>query len=101
MTNVTPEQLEEFESAFRSFDKDESNTLDPDELSGALRSLGVAEEVRPPYLVHVVMITDQTSRQTRICKRCCTRPTARRSHLVPSSTSSCVRCLGGSLSWLT
>ncbi|KAL8283147.1 hypothetical protein RQP46_005925 [Phenoliferia psychrophenolica] len=44
LTNVTPEQLEEFESAFRAFDKDNSNTLDSDELRGALRSLGVPEE---------------------------------------------------------
>lgn len=48
MTNVTPEKLEEFESAFRAFDKDYSNTLDTDELTGALRSLGVAEQVRDP-----------------------------------------------------
>lgn len=43
-TNVTPEQLEEFESAFRSFDKDHSNTLDLDELLGALGSLGLSEK---------------------------------------------------------
>ncbi|KAI5475290.1 actin cross-linking [Pseudohyphozyma bogoriensis] len=45
VTNVTPEQLEEFESAFRAFDKDLSNTLDLDELVGALGSLGIAEQV--------------------------------------------------------
>ncbi|KAK4704874.1 hypothetical protein P7C70_g1343, partial [Phenoliferia sp. Uapishka_3] len=43
MTNVTPEQLEEFESAFRTFDKDLNNSLDADELVGALGSLGVSE----------------------------------------------------------
>ncbi|GAA5972877.1 hypothetical protein JCM11641_003984 [Rhodosporidiobolus odoratus] len=42
-TSVTPEQLEEFESAFRAFDKDGKNTLDLDELAGALGSLGVLE----------------------------------------------------------
>ncbi|BGP20152.1 hypothetical protein JCM10213_000763 [Rhodosporidiobolus nylandii] len=41
-TNVTPEQLEEFESAFRAFDKDGKNLLDLDELAGALGSLGIS-----------------------------------------------------------
>lgn len=41
VTNVTPEQLEEYESTFRAFDKDQSNTLNRDELQGALNSLGV------------------------------------------------------------
>lgn len=42
---VTPEQLEEFESAFRAFDIDGSNSLDSDELAAALRSLGISEVV--------------------------------------------------------
>ncbi|GAA5930125.1 uncharacterized protein JCM15063_004723 [Sporobolomyces koalae] len=42
-TLLKPEQLEEFESAFRAFDKDERNKLDMDQLVGALGSLGVAE----------------------------------------------------------
>ncbi|GAA5865515.1 hypothetical protein JCM1840_001425 [Sporobolomyces johnsonii] len=42
-TTATPEQLEEWESAFRAFDKDGSNALDLDELSGALGSLGISE----------------------------------------------------------
>jgi len=46
-TSLTSEQLEEFESAFRAFDKDGRNKLGLDELVGALRSLGVAEIVRP------------------------------------------------------
>ncbi|KAF7721919.1 hypothetical protein EC973_003932 [Apophysomyces ossiformis] len=41
MTNLTPAQLEEFEQAFRHFDKDGSNTLSPPELNAALASLGV------------------------------------------------------------
>lgn len=45
MTSVTPEQKEEFESAFRTFDRDESNTLDMDELAGALASLGISDFV--------------------------------------------------------
>ncbi|GAA6026519.1 hypothetical protein JCM8202_002814 [Rhodotorula sphaerocarpa] len=40
---VSPEQLEEFDSAFRAFDKDGFNKLDLDQLSGALSSLGVGE----------------------------------------------------------
>ncbi|GAA6064413.1 hypothetical protein JCM10212_002840, partial [Sporobolomyces blumeae] len=40
---LAPEQIEEFESAFRAFDRDGKNALDRDELAGALRSLGVGE----------------------------------------------------------
>ncbi|KAG9295436.1 hypothetical protein G9A89_013465 [Geosiphon pyriformis] len=40
MTNLTPGQLEEFESTFRHFDKDSSNTLNLFEFSAALASLG-------------------------------------------------------------
>ncbi|BGP27742.1 actin cross-linking [Rhodotorula toruloides] len=42
-SSVTPEQLEDFESAFRAFDKDGNNALDLDELAGALSSMGVLE----------------------------------------------------------
>lgn len=42
---VAPEQLEEFETAFRAFDKEGHNRLDLDQLSGALSSLGVGEVV--------------------------------------------------------
>lgn len=45
---VAPEQLEEFETAFRAFDKEGVNRLDLDQLSGALSSLGVGEVVSPP-----------------------------------------------------
>lgn len=41
MTNLTPAQLEEFESTFRYFDKEESNTLNPAETVAALASLGI------------------------------------------------------------
>ncbi|CAK5284052.1 unnamed protein product [Mycena citricolor] len=41
MTNLTPAQLEQFESTFRYFDKDETNTLSQPELSAALASLGI------------------------------------------------------------
>lgn len=42
MTNLTPIQLEEFESVFRHFDKDVSNTLQEVEFAAALASLGLA-----------------------------------------------------------
>lgn len=41
MTNLTPAQLEQFESTFRYFDKDESNTLNESEMTAALASLGI------------------------------------------------------------
>ncbi|KAF9452931.1 hypothetical protein P691DRAFT_659813 [Macrolepiota fuliginosa MF-IS2] len=41
MTNLTPAQLEQFESTFRYFDKDESNTLNLAEMIAALASLGI------------------------------------------------------------
>lgn len=42
MTNLTPIQLEEFESVFRHFDRDVSNSLQEVEFAGALASLGLA-----------------------------------------------------------
>ena len=41
MTNLTPIQLEEFESVFRHFDRDGSNTLHELEFSAALASLSL------------------------------------------------------------
>ncbi|CCL98843.1 uncharacterized protein FIBRA_00849 [Fibroporia radiculosa] len=41
MTNLTPAQLEQFESTFRYFDKDETNTLNLSEMAAALASLGI------------------------------------------------------------
>lgn len=41
MTNLTPAQLEQFESTFRYFDRDETNTLILSEFSAALASLGI------------------------------------------------------------
>ena len=48
MTNLTPAQLEQFESTFRYFDKDESNTLELAEMTAALASLGIIYPVRNP-----------------------------------------------------
>lgn len=45
MTNLTPAQLEQFESTFRYFDKDETNTLNQFEMSAALASLGIVYPV--------------------------------------------------------
>lgn len=41
MTNLTPAQLEQFESTFRYFDRDETNTLNQPEMVAALASLGI------------------------------------------------------------
>ncbi|KAA1469945.1 hypothetical protein DENSPDRAFT_920749 [Dentipellis sp. KUC8613] len=41
MTNLTPAQLEQFESTFRYFDRDETNTLNQSELVAALASFGI------------------------------------------------------------
>jgi len=41
MSNLTPAQLEQFESTFRYFDRDESNTLNISEMAAALASLGI------------------------------------------------------------
>ncbi|KAI1335545.1 calponin homology domain-containing protein [Xylariaceae sp. FL0016] len=41
MTNLTPIQLEEFESVFRHFDRDDTNSLSELEFSAALASLGL------------------------------------------------------------
>ncbi|KAF4577056.1 alpha-actinin family protein [Pleurotus pulmonarius] len=41
MTNLTPAQLEQFESTFRYFDRDESNTLSQPEMGAALASLSI------------------------------------------------------------
>ncbi|KAM0790463.1 hypothetical protein ACM66B_003340 [Microbotryomycetes sp. NB124-2] len=42
-TDVSPKDLEEFDSAFRSFDKDGLGSLTVDQLAGALGALGVVE----------------------------------------------------------
>lgn len=50
-TTVSPKDLEEFDSAFRSFDKEALGRLDLDQLSGALGALGVAEIVSDDSLL--------------------------------------------------
>jgi len=41
LSNLTPAQIEQFESTFRYFDKDETNTLNLSEMAAALASLGI------------------------------------------------------------
>lgn len=53
MTNLTPIQLEEFESVFRHFDRDSSNTLQEIEFSAALASLGVVYDEREMHETYV------------------------------------------------
>lgn len=53
MTNLTPIQLEEFESVFRHFDRDGTNSLQELEFSAALASLGLVydeEEMHGKFL---------------------------------------------------
>lgn len=53
MTNLTPIQLEEFESVFRHFDRDGSNTLTEIEFSAALASLGLVYDEAEMHDVYV------------------------------------------------
>lgn len=53
MTNLTPIQLEEFESVFRHFDRDASNTLHELEFSAALASLGLVYDEEEMHQVYV------------------------------------------------
>ncbi len=50
MTNLTPAQLEQFESTFRYFDKDESKELNQSEMAAALASLGIVYSVSLMFL---------------------------------------------------
>ncbi|ANB13948.1 hypothetical protein AWJ20_4900 [Sugiyamaella lignohabitans] len=54
MTNLTPIQLEEFESVFRFFDKGQRNSLQESEFSGALASLGLVYSEEEMHQVFVV-----------------------------------------------
>jgi len=41
VSNLTPQQLEEYTNAFRHFDKDNNNLLNKDELKAVLQSIGI------------------------------------------------------------
>ncbi|KAI0087028.1 calponin homology domain-containing protein [Irpex rosettiformis] len=58
MTNLTPAQLEQFESTFRYFDKDESNTLEPAEMTAALASLGIVYSEEDMFLIYDQLVQD-------------------------------------------
>ncbi|KAI0338856.1 hypothetical protein BDW22DRAFT_651504 [Trametopsis cervina] len=58
MTNLTPAQLEQFETTFRYFDKDESNTLEPTEMTAALASLGIVYSEEDMYLIYDQLVQD-------------------------------------------
>lgn len=60
MTNLTPAQLEQFESTFRYFDKDETNTLSQTEMTAALASLGIVYSVSLPCRVWIWLYNDCT-----------------------------------------
>lgn len=58
MTNLAPAQLEQFESTFRYFDKDESNTLNQFEMSAALASLGIVYSDEDMDLIYDQLMVD-------------------------------------------
>lgn len=58
MTNLTPAQLEEFESTFRYFDKDETNTLALTEMIAALASLGIVYSEEDMDLIYDQLVAD-------------------------------------------
>lgn len=58
MTNLTPAQLEQFESTFRYFDRDESNTLELAEMTAALASLGIIYPEEDMYLIYDQLVQD-------------------------------------------
>jgi len=66
MTNLTPAQLEQFESTFRYFDKDETNTLTVSELTAALASLGIVYSVSRSITTYEdVFLKENTGRRHR------------------------------------
>jgi Ca2+-binding EF-hand superfamily protein len=58
MTNLTPAQLEEFETTFRYFDKDETNTLNLAEMIAALASLGIVYSEEDMDLIYDQLVSD-------------------------------------------
>ncbi|KAF9525906.1 actin cross-linking [Crepidotus variabilis] len=58
MTNLTPAQLEQFESTFRYFDKDESNTLNIAEMVAALASLGIVYSEEDMDIIYDQLVSE-------------------------------------------
>lgn len=52
LSQLTPAQLEEFESTFRHFDVDGNNTLAIEEFEAALAALSISFSVRPSFLIN-------------------------------------------------
>ncbi|CUA68761.1 Alpha-actinin-like protein 1 [Schizosaccharomyces pombe 972h-] [Rhizoctonia solani] len=58
MSNLTPAQLEQFESTFRYFDRDETNTLELAEMTSALASLGIVYSEEDLITIHEQLTED-------------------------------------------
>ncbi|QRV77667.1 Calponin homology (CH) domain [Ceratobasidium sp. AG-Ba] len=58
MSNLTPAQLEQFESTFRYFDRDETNTLELAEMAAALASLGIVYSEDDLVIIHEQLTED-------------------------------------------
>lgn len=58
MTNLTPAQLEQFESTFRYFDKDQTNTLQILEMMAALASLGIVYSDQDMYAIYDQLVAE-------------------------------------------
>jgi len=58
MSNLTPAQLEEFESTFRYFDKDGTNTLNLAEMIAALASLGIVYSEEDMDLIYDQLVSE-------------------------------------------
>ncbi|KAF5317553.1 hypothetical protein D9619_013164 [Psilocybe cf. subviscida] len=58
VTNLTPAQLEQFESTFRYFDRDETNTLNLSEMIAALASLGIVYSEEDMDLIYDQLVAD-------------------------------------------
>ncbi|CEL62555.1 Alpha-actinin-like protein 1 OS=Schizosaccharomyces pombe (strain 972 / ATCC 24843) GN=ain1 PE=3 SV=1 [Rhizoctonia solani AG-1 IB] len=58
MSNLTPAQLEQFESTFRYFDRNETNTLELAEMIAALASLGIVYSEEDLITIHEQLAED-------------------------------------------
>jgi len=54
--NLTPAQLEQFESTFRYFDRNGNNTLNVDEMTAALASLGIVYSDEDVDAIHAQLV---------------------------------------------
>jgi hypothetical protein len=61
VTNLTPVQLEEFESVFRHFDRDLTNSLTEIEFSAALASLGLVYDEKEMHEIFLAVASSRAS----------------------------------------